>query len=377
MDLAWLAVPGSLLALGMAALNALTWPRGRPGAGLEGTVSVLIPARNEARGIEACVRSAAALVPPPLEIVVCDDGSTDRTPELLAELQRELPTLRVLRGRTLPTGWVGKPHACHQLGQAARGDWLLFVDADVVLSPDAAQRLGGLARDEQATVLSAVPHQRTGSLGEELLLPLLHLTYTAWFPLLLVRRSRNPAFLAANGQVLALRRDAYQRIGGFEAVRQEVVDDMALCRRAKVAGEGVLFVDGEALASCRMYEDARGVWRGFSKNLYEGLGGHPGALAGVITLYFLSFVAPYLVLFSGLPGTLAPGLVGVGANLALRGLLALRHGHSVRAALLHPLAVLALLALAVNSWRWHARGQIQWAGRSYPQRHLRGAAGGA
>ncbi|MCB9759055.1 MAG: glycosyltransferase [Alphaproteobacteria bacterium] len=370
----WAVVPGALVALAITLVNLAFWPRGRPGARFDGRVSVLIPARNEAATIQRCVEAAAASAHPLHEIVVCDDGSTDGTGEILLALAARIPTLRVIQGTGLPPGWVGKPHACHQLARAATGDLLLFVDADTFLDPEGVGRVVSLRQRLGAQVVTAVPRQLTGSFFERLLLPLLHLTYTAWLPLPLVYRSADPRFLAANGQLLAIGRAGYDRIGGFEAVRTEVVDDMAFCRRAKESGLRVVFADGHHMARCRMYTSAREIWEGFSKNLYEGLGENPAALAGVVALYGLSFVGPYVALLIGIMGVeaaLVPGATGVSLNLALRAALALRYGQSWGSALLHPLGVLGLLGIAVNSWRWSRQGRIRWAGRVYTSRSLR------
>jgi hypothetical protein len=268
---------------------------------------------------------------------------------------------------------VGKPHACHQLARLARGDLLVFVDADVVLDPDALGRVIALLDRYGAEVLTAVPGQVTGSFVERLVLPLLHLTYVAWLPLALIHGTHDPRFLAANGQILAVSRGTFDAIGGFEAVRAEVVDDMAFCRNAKRARRRVLFADGARLGRCRMYGSASEVWKGFSKNLYEGLGESPLLLAVVLVLYFSAFILPYLLLPAALvaPALLGPALLGVGLNLALRGLLVLRFRHPIDSALLHPVGVAVLLAIAVNSWRWARSGTIEWAGRVYAARSAR------
>ncbi|MFO0631039.1 MAG: glycosyltransferase family 2 protein [Polyangiales bacterium] len=263
------ALPGVTLALTL--VNLATWTRGRPGDVGDLRVSALVPARNEEEAIEGCVR--ALLAEPFHEVIVCDDGSTDGTAARLEALAREDARVRVIHGRPLPKGWIGKAHACHQLAEAATGDVLCFVDADVRVSPGALGRIRGLLAD--ADLLTAVPRQETGSLFEHMVLPLLHVVYVSWLPLALIPRVRDPRVLAANGQLVAMSRAAYDRFGGYAAVRDALVDDMALCRRAKESGPRVLFADGDALASCRMYRDARGVWEGFSKNLYEGVGGTP------------------------------------------------------------------------------------------------------
>ncbi len=349
--------------LALTVINALTWPRGTAGTVLPGTVSALVPARNEESAIEACVRRLAA--EQVHEIIVCDDQSTDETPRILARLQQELPNLRVIPGIPLPEGWVGKPHACHRLAAAATGDRLLFVDADTFLQPQALKRLDSLMAD--ADCVTAVPRQVLGSFGERLMLPLLHLTYTAWLPLALIPRSKDPRFVAANGQIVYITREAYARIGGHEAVRQEVVEDMVFCRRVKEVGDTLVFADGHDIARCRMYSSGREVWEGFSKNLFEGLGESLVLLAGVLTLHLVCFVLPYLAL----PWLGSWALAGIALNVALRLLMALRWRQPLSGVLLHPLAVLGLCGIALNSMLWSRRGQIRWAGRSYVARSAR------
>lgn len=366
-----LAGPAAIPAV-TTAFNLLTWPEGRPEARSHGLrISVCIPARNEEATIEACVRAALASRHPLHEVVVFDDASTDRTPEILAALAAQDDRLRVVKGSGLPDGWVGKPHACHQLALHATGDVLLFVDADTFLEPDGVARVTSLLEHERfpSDVVTAVPDQLTGTLAERVMMPLLHLVYTSWLPIPTVRLSPNPAFLAANGQVLAIRRRTYDAIGGFESVKTEVVDDMAFCRRAKVQGHQVVFADGRHIAKCRMYDSGLDLWKGFSKNLYEGIGGHPLALAAVVSLLLGTWVLPWLALpvaaLAGWSTAALAAATGIGLGLLTRAMLALRYGHSPLSVGAHPAAVVGLVGIAINSFRWSRRGQISWAGRTY------------
>jgi glycosyltransferase involved in cell wall biosynthesis len=372
-----LAAP-PLFVLGLVLFNLAVWPRGRADGRIAGRVSVLIPARNEAATIERCVRAVLAGSQAPDEVIVYDDDSSDGTGDLVARLAAEDARVRLLRGVPLPAGWVGKPHACHRLAGAATGDVLVFLDADTEATPECLARIGSLLDRLRADVVTAGTRQVTGTWAERLIIPLLHLTYVAWLPLPLVWRSRDPRFLVANGQLLALRRAALDAAGGWAAVRAEVVDDMAICRRVKEAGLRVVFADGQRMARCRMYRGAGEVWRGFSKNLAEGVGGTPGGVLGVAVLYGGVFVAPYVALAAallGAPSLLPPALTGVAANVAIRAVLAIRLRQPLEGIIVHPVAVLGLLAIAANSLRWSRRGAIQWRGRSYAARGVRGWVG--
>lgn len=371
--LPWLLVSAPALPAAMTFFNLAAWGRGRTGGRFGGRVSVLIPARNEEATIGACVRAVLASTHPIHEVIVYNDASDDRTGEILAGIASTDDRLRVVDGVGLPSGWVGKPHACHQLARHASGDLLVYLDADTEIAPQGLERIASLIAD--SGMLTAVPRQVMVSPAERLVLPLLHLTYTAWLPQPLVHLSSDPRFLAANGQILAVRRSVYDAVGGFAAVRGEVVDDMAFCRLVKSSGHRVRFADGYRISRCRMYTSAHEVWEGFSKNLYEGIGANPVALLGVVVLYTASFVLPYLalpaLLLTGSPLAAAAAL-GVALNVLMRAALAARFGHSWLSVLLHPVAVVGLLAIALNSFVWSRQGQIRWRGRVYAARGERG-----
>jgi hypothetical protein len=322
------------------------------------------------------VRAALAAARPGDEVIVLDDQSTDGTGERLDALAAAHPErLRVLRGAPLPAGWIGKPHACHQLAQAARGELLVFFDADVTLGPDLGDRAHALLDAYRADVLTGFPRQRYGSLAERVVLPLLPLSFAAWIPLDAVWRRPEPWLLAVSGQVMAFRREAYAAIGGYASIRGAIVDDMAICALAKRQGRRVLFATLTRSATCRMYDRPAAMWEGFTKNLYAGLGRSPLALTAVIGLYASAFLLPPARLAAGWPAPAWEAVAGTVAAFLAPAALALRlrahdgpRGLATAAVgvVLQPLAVLAFLALAIGSARRTARGTLTWRGRALP-----------
>lgn len=366
-----------IVPLSLGIYNLFTWPRRAhrtlaPSGASQ--VSVLIPARNEAHNIEAAISSvlyAAHGTDFLAEIIVYDDQSTDDTAQIVFTHAARDPRVRLIHGSQLPGGWVGKPHACQALLERARAPVVLFMDADVRLKKEALPRLLGFLQEDTTPIVTLVPQQVTDTSFEALMLPLLHLTYVSWLPLRWANRVQHPSFSASCGQVMFARRSVLETLGGFHAVRGEIVDDVALTRVARRSGQPVLFIDGFEIAACRMYRSPREIWRGFSKNLYLGLGS-PAAFGIALLLNWCAFVAPYLFAvwwaldpdaFGAQLWPLAFG--GVLGNVLLRAVLARRYAHRKASVIAHPLAVSALIALAFNSLRWVSSGAVHWAGRSY------------
>lgn len=342
-------------------------------------VSILVPARNEAANIAACVRSLLGQDYPRFELLVLDDQSEDATGAILARLAAEDGRLRVLQGAAPPPGWLGKANACRQLAAAARGDWLLFTDADTVHRPPALRRALALAQRRAAGLLSMFPRQITGSWSERLVVPLMHLAVYGLLPLPAMRRLRSPAFAAANGQYLLFRRAAYEAAGGHAAVRGLVLEDVALARAVKRAGYRIDLADGGDLVRTRMYHGAAEVWAGFSKNFFAFFNDSLPFLGIVLLGFALLYVAPPLWLLAGgtraaIMGSIPAGsegwawlglpLLQYGCGVVLRLLLAARFHFRWTDALLHPLSVALQIAIGLNSARLARRGGGSWKGRT-------------
>lgn len=330
-------------------------------------VSVLLPARNEAAHIEACLSGLLAQDYPHLEILVMDDCSTDDTAERVRRLSEKNPSLRLLSGRPLPVGWAGKVWACSQLAEAATGDWLLFLDADTRAEPALVSASLAHAQATGAEMLSTFPRQVTGTFPERVVLPMLNFLILTFLPVRLVWELPFPSLAAACGQFELFRRDAYDAVGGHAAVRSSFHDGLQLGRRIKAAGRRLRLFDGSDLIACRMYVGGRAVWNGFTRNAYEGLGSFP-ALLTLSLLPGLLFFAPFGFLLYGLAAGVS-WTVWCAAQVALilliRGVQTRRFG-GFAAWILHPLSVAALIAIQWASWWKSRRGTaFQWKGRAY------------
>jgi len=386
--LEWAVIPLLGLCLLHCIVNMRLLRRLKPLAvgqgGVFSDVSVLVPARDEEDRIRACLASLATQQPPVREIILLDDRSTDRTAAIARELGfREEPggRFRLIQGEALPVGWVGKNWACHQLSRAAdpSSGHLLFTDADTIHGPGCVATALAHSRSSRADLLSLWPDQITGTWAERLVIPLGYLLFMAFHPFALLgwlqadpARARRRVFNrqclallgAANGQFLLFRRETYEVLGGHEAMKDHLVEDIAFGRRvASRTGEGMRLVnaDGIHLLRCRMYTDFTGVWEGFSKNLrpvFEE--SHHSFLLFGITVFTL-FLLPFLLMAIGC----GAAWIAVGVILLMRLLLTLRFRTSWVGLVAHPVAMVLVLLIALNSWRLCLRRGIIWKGRVY------------
>ncbi|MEK4849449.1 glycosyltransferase family A protein [Paenibacillus sp. FSL H7-0756] len=333
-------------------------------------LSVLIPARNEAENIGDCLSSVLASSTGSIgaEIIVLDDSSTDGT-GAIAEAAGS-GRVRVLKGTELPEGWLGKSHACAQLAEAASGDWLLFLDADVRLQQGALQAALSAAEAAGGGMITGFPRQMTGTWLERLVVPLMVFTIICHLPIPLVRGSRDPRFVAAHGGFILIHRDSYDSCGGHAAIRSELVDDMALARAVKRSGGTVALMDVTEQVFMRMYHNARQVWKGYRKNIYAGIGRRPVLLLGVLIAYLSLYAVPAAaVLYYGLSGQ--PGAALWPAAALLAGLAVKRTSDAAGRqplwfCLLLPAGILCLSLIAVASWRGsRTRAGYEWKGRRY------------
>ncbi|SCL23495.1 glycosyltransferase [Micromonospora inyonensis] len=367
-------VPLAVLAAltGHTLLNATRWlrrPADRP-AEVGEPVAVLLPLRDEATRVTPCLRALLAQRGvPDMRIVVLDDGSTDGTAEVVRAVVDGDPRATLLTGVTPPPGWLGKPHACHQLAQRAdpAATVLVFVDADVVLAPDAVAAAVGELRAARVTLLSPYPRILVTTVSDRLVQPLLQWLWLTFLPLRAMERSARPSLAAAGGQFLVVDRAGYRAAGGHAAVRDRVLEDIELARTVKRAGGQIALADGSPLADCRMYDTWPQLRDGYTKSLWASFG-HPGAAAAVVALLGLLYVAPPLLVVAALlvgAPTVAT-LAGTGYLLGVAGRVVSAHATGGRwwpDALAHPVSVVVLGWLTIRSYHLRKRRRLSWRGR--------------
>ncbi|HEX7697457.1 MAG TPA: glycosyltransferase, partial [Candidatus Acidoferrum sp.] len=241
-----------------------------------GSVTAIVPARNEEAVIAACIVSLGSQ-PEIGEILVVNDESSDGTASVVKSLMGRVPNLCLLEAGGLPDGWVGKNHALWVGVQQAKCVWLLFTDADAEHERNSASRALQVAQENNAALVSFSPEQITETWYEKALIPYIYLRLAKRFSYEKVNDPTSPA-AAANGQFLMMRRDVYDAIGGHSRVAGEVLEDVALAMRVKAAGHRIWFGSGNGIVRVRMYRSFQEMWQGWKKNLYRLMGGTPGAV---------------------------------------------------------------------------------------------------
>ncbi len=349
-------------------INLFAYRKPRHGEAATGRVSVLIPARNEERGIEAAVESVLASHGVELELLVLDDASTDRTAEMVRAISKRDGRVSVLPAPPLPFGWNGKQHACARLAGLARHDVFCFLDADVRLAPGALAELMGELERGHMDLLSGFPREETGTWLEKLLIPLIHFVLLCYCPIPFVRAFPHlPALAVGCGQIILVRRKAYECSGGHGGIRETMHDGLLLPRLVREHGFATSLFDLTDLARCRMYRDAGEVWRGLGKNATEGLAAPARIVPFSVMLLFGQLLPALWLLWSWTQhAPLAWPVTAIAMGYFVRLLCAWRYRQSLFGALLHPVGIAVLLIL-----QWWSLGrkllgrQAVWKQRVY------------
>jgi len=333
----------------------------RPAASLAETpeVSIVVPARNEEANLGACLQSLVAQTGLSFEIIVVDDGSTDGT----RAIAQSFPGIRVVSSPPLPAGWTGKNNAVVAGASVARSAWLLFTDADTLHRPGSLARALAEAKENHAGLLSYSPEQIVITFWERAVMPVVFAELAAEYPPAKVR-DPNSGVVAANGQYILVRRDAYEAAGGHTAVACEILEDVALARRFRDAGYRIYFRYGGDAVCTRMYRNWAQLRDGWTKNLAL-LFRQPSRLALRSMLYW---IAAWASLAIAIDGALARHFAWI--SVAAVWLLVYRRIRAAHFSVVSNLMAMALglpvfAYLLLRSRRAHAHGQVSWKGRSY------------
>ena len=358
-----LAITASNL-IAMRNLGSYPAPANRP------RVSVLIPVRDEGNNIHACLTSLLAQDYAGYEVLVLDDDSHDDTAEIVERLSQDDPRLRLLRGASLPEGWIGKHWACHQLSLQATGDLLLFTDADTRHDRRSLSDAVAALEAEGADLLTAIPRQEVVTWGERLVVPLLPWAIFTLVPVVLAHRWPRLPLSAAIGQFMLFRREAYDRTGGHSAVRCQAVDDLALARRTKAKGFRWRMVIGVDRVTCRMYRGLHEAAAGLSKNLFAVFDCRILPFLFVWLWMVHVFVVPPILAFVAWPAgmlsseTASQALTATVLAWCVWVLAYARLRIPARLGLLAPLTILIAVFLAFRSLGLTLSGSAKWKGRT-------------
>jgi chlorobactene glucosyltransferase len=387
MHILGLFISAALLVIGITILsNLVFFPRLQDDfPGEKPFISILIPARDECEVIQKVVLQVLAQTYTNFELIVLDDQSSDNTAALAIQAAKGNRRFQLIPGQTLPAGWLGKNWACHQLSRAANGEFLLFLDADVNLTPNALSAMVAYMNRENAGLLTTWPTQRSEKWGERLIVPLINFAILSYLPILAVHFSSWPAFAAANGQCMLFRRTTYQACGGHAAVRNKIVEDVALAQKVKAVSfatqkstrtnqpfqlldslkayfkSPLRMIDGNLMVSCHMYPQGwTQVKHGLAKNLLAGHGNQPILLLISTIFHWLIFIVPWVWWILGASlWALGLGITG----LVYRAITALFTHQRLVDTILMPVSVLLMTRIAAQSLIWHYKNSTEWKGR--------------
>ena len=326
-------------------------------------VTAIVPARDEEAVIAACIESLAGQ-PEIAEIIAVNDQSSDRTAEILRELTKKIPQLRVLDATAPPAGWVGKNHAVSLGAQQAGNQWLLFTDADAILFEGATGKALALSEEHDAALVSFSPQQDLKTWYEKSLIPFVYLRLAQKFSFDQVNDPASHA-AAANGQFLMIKREAYDAIGGHAAVHDQVLEDVALARRVKAAGFNLWFTAGTGIVRVRMYRSFSAMWEGWKKNLFQLMGGTTGSVFAEFESAFPWMILVVLVIGIKMPIAMFAGVMLLLLRQLSYGLALSRNHFPFKFIIYYIPAVFLYAGVLWASHESYAKGKVSWKGREY------------
>ncbi|MBM3713092.1 MAG: glycosyltransferase [Actinobacteria bacterium] len=338
-------------------------------------VSILIPARNEGQNIRRCLRSLARQDYPNFEIIVLDDSSSDNTASTVTEFSLKDTRIKLIKGKPLESGWLGKSFACQQLSEAANGDYLLFTDADTLHFKNSVSSALSSLLVNKLDAISVFARQITVTLHERMMVPFANYFLLTFFPFILVEKTKNPLFCTAIGQFMLFKRSVYNKIGGHESVKKEILEDIHISKQVKKYGYKFMIFDGKNNFYCRMYRNLREVINGYSKVLAAVFDYNIFLQSIVTVLVFLVYLVPFLALPAGififhLPHIIIDLIIlQIIIIFVLKIIQTIRFKNRFIDVLLFPVSVIYLLLISVISIiQSKSTSGVYWKGRNYDVR---------
>ena len=258
----------------------------------------MVPARNEEKNIAQCLDSLLNQTYQNYEIIVLDDNSTDRTWEILTDYQKRYPhLLRIYRGKPLQEDWYGKPYALQQISEHAVGDIYLFTDADTLHESTSIAFAVTNMTKHQVDYLSAYPRHLVYSFGEKITVPSMYIMTSMVLPLFLVPRTNMPTCSFSIGQYVVFKADVFKKMGGYEALKKEVTDDVLMVRHLKKLGYKTIFIDAKDHVACRMYTSLKEGFVGISRSVFPSVEYNSWQFCSMTIFLFCIVLLPLFILF--------------------------------------------------------------------------------
>jgi cellulose synthase/poly-beta-1,6-N-acetylglucosamine synthase-like glycosyltransferase len=320
------------------------------------SVGVLVPLRNEADNVKDLISTLSEQIGE-FHFYLLDDNSEDPTFDLLNQYTAGDSRFTIIKGSPLAQGWIGKTWALQQLFTQSKEELLVSIDADVRLTYDAIARSIATLQSTSLDFISPYPRQIALTLGERMIQPLLQWSWLSTVNLRLAERSSRPSMAIANGQFFLIRRKAIEKIGGYVAVKNAVIDDVFLARELIRHGFHGSVINGASIAECRMYTSWGSIKSGYGKSLNKAFGGPFGTFF-VITFLFLTGIAPFLMSLTGN----FYGWLGYVLIVFSRMLSAIKVKGKIVDSFFHPISITLLIYLIINSFR--VRSSVTWKGRT-------------
>jgi len=335
-------------------------------------VSILVPARNEAENIKRCLISLSKQDYPNIEILVLDDNSNDGTSLVVEKFTEKDSRVKLITGKPLKSGWIGKSYACYQLSKYAKGKYFIFTDADTLHFKNSISSAISCLINNNLGALSAIPKQIMVTFHERMVVTWVHFGILSLMPLFLVKKSKNPLFCTANGQFMLFRREVYEKIGGHKSIKTKILEDIHISKQVKRCGYNFMIFDGSKNIYCRMYRSFSKLIRGFSKFMFAAFDYNLFNIAVVILLISALFLFPFILLplgvfifdWSGMIINLIT--IQIFIVLIMRIILAIRLKNRILDIFFHPLSMVYIILICINSVLQTKFGEgAYWKDRRY------------